>query len=93
MEVPHHVRLHPVKSGPGLGNPLGGDAKSDIFGAFNAVVAFGDLVFQHPGIFLPDAVEIVIPLGDIHPVAAPGMGTAVNERKLERQGAVKVIEE
>ena len=41
------------------------------------------------GIFLPDAVEIVIPLGDIHPVAAPGMGTAVNERKLERQGAVK----
>ena len=93
LEVSHHIGLHPFQAGAGLRNPFGGYAESDVFGAFNAVVAFGDLIFQHPGKFLPDAVKIIIRLGDVYLVAAPGMGTAVDKGKLERQSAVKVVEE
>ena len=93
LEVPHHIGLHTLQTGPGLGNPLGRYGESDVFGAFNTVVAFGNLIFQHPGKFLPDAVKIIVRLGNVYLVAALGVGAAVDKGKLERQGAVKVVEE
>ena len=93
MEVAHHIGLHTLQTGPGLGHALGGQSKGDIFCALNAVVAFGNLVFQHGGVLLPDAVELVLSGRDIHLVAAAVTGAAVDKGKLERQGAVEVIEE
>ena len=40
-----------------------------------------------------DAVEVILGGRDIHLVAAAVTGTAVDKGKLERQRAVKVIEE
>ena len=93
MEVSHHIGLHTLQTGAGLGHTLGRQAKGDILCALNAVVAFGDLVFQHRGELLPDAVEVILGGRDIHLVAAAVTGTAVDKGKLERQRAVKVIEE
>ena len=93
MEVTHHVHLHPVKPGPGGGDALGGNAKGDIFGAFNAVVAPGNLAFQHPHELAPDAVKIVRLGGDVHMVAAGGVGAAVDKGELDGECAVEVAEE
>ena len=55
MEVSHHIGLHTLQMGPGLGHALGGR--------------------------------------DIHLVTAAVTGAAVDKGKLERQRAVKVMEE
>ena len=55
--------------------------------------AFGNLIFQHPGKLIPDAVIVVIRFRDIDLIAAAGMGTTVDKGKLERQRTVKVVEE
>ena len=93
MEVAHHIGLHALQTGPGLSHALGGQSKGDILCALNAIVAFGNLIFQHRGVLLTDAVELVLGGRDIHLVAAAVTGTAVDKGKLERQRAVKVIEE
>ena len=93
FQIACHIGLHPFQAGPGLRDPLGGQAECDILGTLNAVVAFGDLIFQHPGKLGPDAVEIVLGRGDVHPVLTPGTGTPVNKGKLERQRGIKVVEE
>ena len=93
MEVPHHVRLYPVEPGPGLGNPPSRHAERDIFGAFNPVVAPGNLPFEHPHELAPDAVKIVRLGGDVHLIAAGGVGAAVDKGELDGEGAVEVVEE
>ena len=92
LKVAHHIGFHTLQTGPGLHDPSGWDAESNVLGAFNPVVRPGDLVFQHPGKFLTDAVKIIIRLGNVYLIAAPGVGAAVDKGKLERQGAVKVVE-
>ena len=72
LKVADYVRLYTFQTGTGGGHIFSGDAKGDVLGPFDTVVAFGDLVFQHPRVFRADAVEAVIRLGDIHLVAAPG---------------------
>lgn len=91
FEVAHHIGLHPAQPGAGLGSAGGGQPKGDVFGALNAVVALGDLAFEHFHIFLPDAVVVILLRGDVHLVAAGAAGTAVDKGELERQGAVKVV--
>ena len=93
LEGAHHVGLHPAQPGPGLAHAGGGQAEGDVFGAYNAVVALGDLAFEHIHILVPDAVKLVLLGGDIDLIPGGSSGTAVDERELERQGAVKVIEE
>ena len=93
MEVAHHIGLHAFQTGAGLGHALGRQAKGDVLCALNAVVALGNLIFQHPGKFLSDAVVLILGGRDIDLVAAAVTGSAVDKGKLERQGAVKVIEE
>ena len=80
------------QTGPCCGHVFSGDAKGDVLGPFDAVVAFGNLVFQHPRVFCADAVEAVIRLGDIHLVAAPGTAAAVDKGKLKRQRTIKIIQ-
>ena len=92
FEVACHVGLHPFQAGAGLRDPLGGQAKRDVFRPLDAVVAFGNLIFQHTGELGPDAVKVILCRGDIDLVLAPGTGAAVDKGELERQGAVKVIE-
>ena len=92
VQVAHHIGLHPLQPGPGLAQRPGGDAESDVLGPVNAVVALGDLPFEHGHELAPDAVKLVCLHGDIYLVPAGGVGTAVDEGELERQGAVKVVE-
>ena len=92
LKVADHVRLYTFQTGTGGGHIFSGDTKGDVLGPFDTVVAFGDLVFQHPCVFRADAVEAVIRLGDIHLVAAPGAAAAVDKGKLERQRTVKIIQ-
>ena len=92
FQIACHIGLHPFQAGPGLRDPLGRQPKRDIFRPLDAVVAFGNLIFQHTGELGPDAVKVILCRGDIDFVLAPGTGAAVDKGELERQGAVKVIE-
>ena len=38
LEVAHHVGLHPLQTGPGLADPIGGQAKGDVLGTLDPVV-------------------------------------------------------
>lgn len=62
----------------------------DVFGTDNAVVAFGNLVFQH-GRIRPDTVEIVALLV-VHAVTVLWAERRVDKGKLKGQGTVKVAE-
>ena len=93
LEVAHHIGLHTIQTGPGLCRAASGQTKGDVFGAHNAVVAFGNLAFEHIHELAPDAVERILLGRDIHLVAAHRPGAPIDERELERQGTVKVIEE
>ena len=93
LEVAHHIGLHTIQTGPGLCRTASGQTKGDVFGAHNAVVAFGNLAFEHIHELAPDAVERILLGRDIHLVTVGRPGTPIDKRKLERQGTVKVIEE
>ncbi len=93
LEVAHHVGLHTLQPGPVGGDPLGGNAESDVLGTLYAVVALGNLVFQHPHELAPDAVKIIFGHRDIDLIPTPCAGAPIDKGKLERQGAIKVIQE
>ena len=84
VQVAHYIGLHPLQPGPGLAQRPGGDAEGDVLGPVNAIVALGNLPFEHGHELAPDAVKLVRLHGDIHLVPAGGMGTAVDEGELER---------
>ena len=92
FEVPANVRLYTFQPCPGGGKVVHIHAEGQELCADNAVVAFGDLVFQHFHILTPDAVVIVILHGDVHAVPAARAAPVVEEGKLERKAAVKVVE-
>ena len=93
FQIACHIGLHPLQAGPGLRDPLGGQAKRDVFRPLDAVVAFGNLIFQHTCELGPDAVKVILCRGNIDLVLAPGTGATVDKGELKRQGTVKVIEE
>ena len=93
FEVAHNIAGHPLQPGAGCLQAVGGDAERDVLGADDPVVAPGNLPFQHIHILAPDAVKVVVGHRDIDLVPAAAPGTVVNERELEREGAVKVVEE
>ena len=92
FEVAHDIGLHTAQPGPGLGHAASGQPKGDVLGALNAVVALGDLAFEHLHIFMPDAVELVLLFRDVHLVAVGAAGTAVDKGELKGQGTVEVVE-
>ena len=93
FEVAHDIGFHTAQPGPGLGHAASGQPKGDVLGALNAVVALGNLAFEHLHIFTPDAVELVLLFRDIHLVAVGAAGTAVDKGELKGQGTVEVVEE
>jgi len=93
LEVTHDVSLHTLQPGPGGGEVVGGSAERDILGADNAVIAPGNLPFQHIHILAPDAVKFIVGHRDIDLVAAPATGAVIDKGELERQGAVEVVQE
>ncbi len=92
FEVTANVRLHTFQPCPGGGKVVHVHAEGQELCADNAVVAFGDLVFQHFHILTPDAVVIIVLHGDVHAVPAARAAPVVEEGKLERKAAVKVVE-
>ena len=92
FQIAHDIRLHTPQPRTRLRRALGWQAKGDVLIPFNAVVALGDLAFEHFHIFAPDAVEIILLCRDIHLVAVGIAAAAVDKGKLERQRAVKIIQ-
>ena len=84
FQIAHDIRLHAPQPGTRLRYTLGRQAKGDVFVPLNAVVALGDLAFEHFHIFAPDAVEVILLRRDIHFVAANIAAAAVDKGKLER---------
>ena len=92
FQIAHDIGLHAPQPGTRLCHALGGQAKGDVFVPLNAVVALGDLAFEHFHILTPDAVEVILLRRDIHFVAVGIAAAAVDKGKLERQRAVKIIQ-
>ena len=94
LEVVEQVRLHMVQ--PGLRLPHGGrlDAEGQVLGFCQAVVAPGELAFQHLAVLRPDAVKGVPSGRDADGLLeALRVGRHVHEGQLETDGAVKEVEE
>ena len=92
FEVTANVRLHTLQPRPCGGEVVHVHTEGQELCADNAVVAFGDLVLQHFHILTPDAVVVVLLHGDVDAVPAARAAPMVEERKLKRQGAVKVVQ-
>lgn len=90
--VAEDIGLYTLQPWPGSLDTGGVDAEGDVLGAHNAVVALGDLTFQHPGVLVPDAVVLVILGRDIDAVPALRTGTVVDKGKLVRKCGVEVVE-
>ena len=91
--VAEDIGLHTLQPWPGGLDTGGVDAEGDVLGTNNAVVALGDLAFQHPGVLVPDAVVLVVLGRDIDAVPALRAGTVVDKGKLVRKRGVEVVEE
>ena len=90
--VAEDIGLYTLQPWPGSLDTGGVDAEGDVLGAHNAVVALGDLTFQHPGVLVPDAVVLVVLGRDIDAVPALRTGTVVDKGKLVRKRGVEVVE-
>ena len=94
LEVSQHIRLNAFQSGLGLLQTVRLHAKRDVLGLGQAVVPLGELAFQHIRVFLPDAVEGVLLVGDVNGLALfLHIGGLVEERELDLDGGIKIIEE
>ena len=90
--VAEDIGLYTLQPWPGGLDTGGVDAEGDVLGADDAVVALGDLAFQHPCVLVPDAVVLVVLGRDIDAVPALRTGTVVDKGKLVRKRGVKVVE-
>ena len=91
--VAEDIGLYTLQPWPGSLDTGGVDAEGDVLGTDNAVVALGDLAFQHPSVLVPDAVVLVVLGRDIDAVPALRAGTVVDKGKLVRKRGVEVVEE
>ena len=92
FQIAHDIGLHAPQPGTRLCHALGRQAKGDVLIPFNAVIALGDLAFEHFHILAPDAVEVILLCRDIHLVAVGAAAASVDKGKLERQRTVKIIQ-
>ena len=92
FQIAHDIGLHAPQPGTRLRHALGRQAKGDVLVPLNAVVALGDLAFEHFHILAPDAVEVILLCRDIHLVAVGAAAASVDKGKLERQRTVKIIQ-
>ena len=93
LEVSQHVRLDTLQPGLGLLQTVRLHAEGDVLGLGQAVVALGELAFQHIRVFFTDAVKGVPLIGDMDGLALfLHIGGLVEEGELDPDGAVKVVE-
>ena len=92
-EVSCHLSLHPFQTWPGGPGTLGLYAEGDKPCPHHAVVAAGELLRQHIHILLPEIVKGIAVQRNIPLTAVVRARATVDERQLERQGAVKGIEQ
>ena len=91
FEVGQHIRLDTFQPGLGLLQTVRLHAEGDVLGLGQAVVALGELAFQHIRIFFPDGVESVLLVGDMDGLALfLHIGGLVEEGELDADGRIKI---
>ncbi len=94
LEIRQHIRFNAFQAGLCFFQAVRFNAKGDVLGLCQAVVPPGKLAFEHPRIFPPDAVKCVRLLRDMDGLLVfLHIGPLVEERKLDFDGAVKIVEE
>ena len=93
LKVIKQVCLNAVKPGLCCFHALGFDAEGQILGLDETVVAFGELISQHPRVFCTDVVKVVS-LGRDFDVLTVGVLVCrkVHKGQLKFHGAVEVVE-
>ena len=94
LEVIKYIGLNTLQTGLGGFDAVSVDTKGQVFGLDETVVASGQLILQHRGIFLTDTVKGT-PLGRNGNGVGKGLLRCrkVQKRQLEMNRAVKIIEE
>ena len=94
LEVVEYIGLNALQPGLGRFQAVRLDAKGQILGFHQAVVAAGELVLEHFGVLPADAVKGVAFRGNGNAFrGALPVGGQVHERELETDGRVEVVEE
>ena len=94
LEIVQQINLNALQSGLGRLEVFRLDAVGDELGLGQTVVALGQLVLEHFGIFMPHIVEPVILIRDDDALLEGfRTGGQVEEGKLKVNGCVKVVEE
>ena len=93
FEIVQDVRFQPFQPGLGCFDGIGINAKGEVLGFHQAVVAPGQLVLQHLGILLPDGVKFIPLVGNLNAVHEGILRSGeVQEGQLEADGGIEVIE-
>ena len=94
LEVIEYIGLNTLQTGLGGFDAVSVDTKGQVFGLDETVVASGQLILQHRGVFLTDTVK-GIPLGRDGNGVGKGLLRCrkVQKRQLEVNRAVEIIEE
>ena len=70
------------------------NAKSDVLGLDQTVVALGKLIFQHIGIFAPDGVVLVLTLWNVNRLLKfLRIAALIDKGKLDADRGIKIVEE
>ena len=91
LEIVEDVGLNTLQPGLCRPNILRLDAKGQVLGLCQAVVAFCQLVLKHIGVFRPDTVEMVPPGLDGNALCITAASRRqVEERQLKTDGTVEI---
>ena len=94
LEIVEDVGLNTLQPGLCRPNILRLDAKGQVLGLCQAVVAFCQLVLKHIGVFRPDTVEMVPPGLDGNALCITAASRRqVEERQLKTDGTVEIVKE
>ena len=94
LEVIENIGLNTLQTGLGGFDAVSVDTKGQVFGLDETVVASGQLILQHCGVFFADTVKGV-PLGRDENGVSKGLLRCrkIQKRQLEMNRAVEIIEE
>ena len=94
FEVIEDVRLNPIQLGLRHAQGVGLNAEGNVLALDEAVVALRKLVLQHLGILAADVVELVSLLWDVDLLLElADARPLIDERELDKNRAVKVVQE
>ena len=94
FEIVENIRFDPFQLCLCSANRVSLNAKGNVFVLEKTVVAFGELILQHLGILAADVIESVILLRDTDGLLElVDIRPLVDERKLHKDCAVKVVQE